>query len=483
MNIFEPFLFQAQRQPPAPAICAPGQKIPLISYGRLLKWVNNISRRLVELELGRGSIIAVAHDETIPHIAILLSAARLGIATVTVSGSADVKMAVRYDYIIGTIDRLPKARDRAIVFDSSWLEGEGLPLPPHLIPPASDSDICRFVLTSGTTSEPKAVAITQRLLTGRINRHFYVFGSTFPECSRIYVDVPLTSSLGFQYLMYGLWRGGVIVFPGADFDNTLRAIEDYRVELLVGSPGGFELLTKWFETIPSYQSSIRSVFCGGDILSRTLSERIRSRICSNVIAAYGSTEASMSATAHAQEIYDSPRSVGFITPGVNIQILDSAGAVMPRGSEGLIRIKSNFAVTEYYENPRESEKVFRDGWFYPGDIGRIDTHGLLTITGREHAVLNLGGDKISAEFIESVLTAFPDVIQAAVIEKPNALGVNEVWAIVVSRGQRDEPALRAHCKAGMAQIFVPVRFEFAESLPRNAMGKIDRHELRKRYAA
>src|SRR5262249_7763794 len=149
----------------------------------------------------------------------------------------------------------------------------------------------------------------------------------------------------------------------------------------------------WFDVVPAYQSNIEVLVCAGDVLSRSLSDRLRSRICSHLIAAYGSTEASMSACAHAHEIADTPRAVGFVTPGVTIQIVDQSGTILPPGQEGRVRIKSEYAVDGYFGNPEESSKVFRDGWFYPGDIGSLNSDGLLAVAGREQAVLNLGGDK------------------------------------------------------------------------------------------
>src|SRR5262249_10615890 len=158
------------------------------------------------------------------------------------------------------------------------------------------------------------VAISHRLLANRLNRHPQVFGNRVGNCSRIYSDVPLSSSLGFQFLIYTLWRGGTVFFTGEDFKSTLRAFDDYEIQCIVGSPGGFETLLRWFDVVPAYQSNIEVLVCAGDVLSRSLSDRLRSRICSHLIAAYGSTEASMSACAHAHEIADTPRAVGFVTP-------------------------------------------------------------------------------------------------------------------------------------------------------------------------
>jgi acyl-CoA synthetase (AMP-forming)/AMP-acid ligase II len=208
-----------------------------------------------------------------------------------------------------------------------------------------------------------------------------------------------------------------------------------------------------------------------------LSNRLRGRICSHLIAAYGSTEASMSAVAHAHEIADVPRAVGFVTPGVVIQIVDSSGTLLPPGKEGHVRVRSEFAVDHYLGDPEESNRVFRDGWFYPGDLGTLSAEGLLVITGREQEVLNLGGDKISPESIELVLGQFPGVAEAAVIAIPNIYGNNEICAVIASHAKLDDHAVRAHGEAQIPRPFAPVKYLFVETLPHNEMGKLDRRRL------
>ena len=475
MNIVDPILFQCRRQPPVAAICVPGPGIGLISYRRLAEFVHNFSRRLHALGLPERSIVAVSIGDVIFHTVVVLAAMRLGMIALSLR-EGEVSLPFKLDALISDGKRPSADRGRVILADLSWTEGDGRPLEPHLLPQTHEDDLCRLILTSGTSSTPKAVALSHKLLANRMARHA-TFGNRIGNCSRIYSDVPVSSSLGFQFLIYALSRGGTAFFPGENFASTLPVIEDYKVQCLVGAPGGFENLLQWFDTMPSYQSNVEVIFCGGDVLSRSLSDRLRSRICSHLIAAYGSTEASMSAVAHAHEIAEAPRAVGFVTPGVAVQILDSSGTLLPPGQEGQVRVRSEYAVDGYFGNPEETKKAFRDGWFYPGDLGTLNADGLLVITGREQAVLNLGGDKISPESIELVLAQFPGVVEAAAVALPNAYGNNEIGAVVVSREKLDEAALRKHCDAQIPRPFAPLKYLFVDSLPHNEMGKLDRRRL------
>ncbi len=476
MNIVDPILFQCRRQPPVAAICVPGAANGLISYRRLETFVHNITKRLYGLGLPEKAIVAVNAPDLIFHIALLLALARLGMATLSLR-QGEVSAPIKVDALITTTE-IPFANmDRAILADPSWTDGDGRPLEPHLLPRTHEDDLCRLILTSGTTNTPKAVAVSHRLLASRMARHLTVFGNRLGDCSRIYTDVPISSSVGFQFLIYTLSRGGTIFFPGDDFQSTLRAFEDYKVQCLIGSPGAFETLLRWYDAVPGYQSNIEVMCCMGDVMSRSLSERLRSRICSHVIQAYGSTEASMSTAAHAHEIANIPRAVGFVMPGVTIQIIDEKGTILPPDAEGTVRIKSEYISDGYFRNPEESRLAFRDGWFYPGDLGMLNADGLFIVKGRAQTVLNLGGDKISPEAIELVLSQYPGVIEAAAFSAPNEFGNNEVCAVIASREPIEVAKLRAHCEGRLSRAFVPAKYYFTDSLPHNEMGKIDRRRV------
>jgi len=206
-------------------------------------------------------------------------------------------------------------------------------------------------------------------------------------------------------------------------------------------------------------------------------------MCSHLVSGYGSTEAHVTATAPAHEIGHIAGAVGYLTPGVRAQIVDRDGVVQPPGREGLLRIRSEFAVDHYLGEPSGSERVFRDGWFQPGDIATLDAEGLLAITGRDKNVLSIGGDKISPEVIEAAVGAFPSIAEVAVTSLPNAVGNHEIVAVIVGNGEIDLEALSRHCAARLSPQFVPAHFAVTNRLPRNDMGKIDRIQLSEQLRA
>jgi acyl-CoA synthetase (AMP-forming)/AMP-acid ligase II len=142
-----------------------------------------------------------------------------------------------------------------------------------------------------------------------------------------------------------------------------------------------------------------------------------------------------------------------------------------------LRIRSEFAVDHYLGEPTGSGRVFRDGWFQPGDIATIDAVDLLVITGRDKNVLNIGGDKISPEVIEAAMASFPGIAEVAVTSLPNAVGNQEIVAVVVGNSETDLEALARHCATQLPSQFIPAHFTVTDRLPRNDMGKIDRPQL------
>ncbi len=314
------------------------------------------------------------------------------------------------------------------------------------------------------------------MLIERIARHNWTFGSGVPSCSRIFVDPGLGTAIGFLFWLYTLAKGGTVVVRGPDAVETMQAFILYNVQCMVASPAALAEFVGYYEKAPTLTAPLALVLSVGGPLPRSLSERLRARICSNLIACYGSTEANIVATAPAHAIADTPGAVGTVTPGVTVSIVDRSGNPVPAGAEGLVRISGPYTVAGYRGDAEGALTAFRDGWFYPGDIGRLTDDRLLVLSGREKEVLNLGGDKVSPERIEQVLASFAGVRQAAAFAVPNAAGIEEL-AVAVVAASFDAEALRRHCERELPAALVPALFIQVADIPRNDMGKIDRRRL------
>jgi acyl-coenzyme A synthetase/AMP-(fatty) acid ligase len=475
VNIIEPFLYQCRNNAHVAALCVPGAPDALISYGRLARQMHNVSRTALRLGLARGNIAAVFVNDPILHTAIILGLTRLGV--ITLSGrSPNLPKELPVDALI-TDSFFPYQASRVIRADPTWIEGDGTPLADHQVARAKPDDICRIVLTSGTTGDSKGVAITHRMLWDRIARHNIVFGPRLPQCSRTFCDMGFATSLGYQFLIYTLWRGGTLYLTGTHMDDIARAFETYGVQNVVTSPAGLAVYLRYFEERPAQRCNLEMILTAGSLLSTALATRTRRRLCSNVMTAYGATETSMIAGAPAGALGDIPGAVGHVMPDQRVEIVDNAGQVVPPGTEGVVRVSGPYNIKGYIGDPEESATTFRGDWFYPGDLGRLTPDLLLMVSGREKTVMNLGGDKIKPELVEEVLKAFPGLEEAGVFSVTNDLGIEEIWSLVVARAPWDERTLRTHCEDKLPVNFVPRRFIAVEALPKNAMGKIERRDL------
>jgi acyl-CoA synthetase (AMP-forming)/AMP-acid ligase II len=370
----------------------------------------------------------------------------------------------------------PFVAAKIILVDVNWIEGDGNPLDREHIHPIGPDETCRIFLTSGTTGDEKAIAVTHRNMIERIARQYLHFGSVASFSSRIFVDLGLTTSLGFQLLVATLWRGGALFLTG-ESQATVSALPIYGVQSMIASPGGLSDFLDAVERRPQYECRFDAIWTGGSSVPAALSERARIRLSANLTIAYGSTEATMVASTPAQFAAGIPGAVGYVFPGIMVQIVDEFGSPVPQGKEGIVRIKSKFGATEYFGDPVETARVFHDGWFHPGDLGYLTRDGMLAISGRAHAVLNVGGEKISPERIEEILLSHPNVMQAAVLPITGSLGMEQVCALVVPRSYLNVEALREHFTGKIARQLIPFRFIAVAEIPKNEAGKIDRRKL------
>jgi acyl-CoA synthetase (AMP-forming)/AMP-acid ligase II len=277
--------------------------------------------------------------------------------------------------------------------------------------------------------------------------------------------------------MYTLLRGGTIYYLGEDPAAILQYLDLHKIQNMTTSPYGLGEFVKYFERDSAYECSFDHIICQGALLSKELSERVRARMCQNLFSSYGSTEVGTVAFGPANVLAETPGAVGYVEPGVTVEILDDAGQILPAGREGMVRIRTTHIAKGYIGDPQATAKSFRDGCFYPGDFGHLTADGLLVIGGREKTVLNLGGDTIKPETIEEAIAAFEGVDEAAAFAMKDELGIAQPWALVVSREALNEASLRAHCNAKLPSWAVPVRFVSVDAIPRTGQGKIERHRL------
>ena len=142
-----------------------------------------------------------------------------------------------------------------------------------------------------------------------------------------------------------------------------------------------------------------------------------------------------------------------------------------------MRYRGATVADSFHNDAQASAESFRDGWFYPGDLGRIDENGYLYLAGRAKDMIIRAGVNIYPEEVEQVLRSHPSVREAAVVGWASAARGEEVAAFVVTEGAGDDEALKRHCADSLAPYKVPRGIFFVDEMPRNAMGKIRKPDL------
>jgi acyl-CoA synthetase (AMP-forming)/AMP-acid ligase II len=201
--------------------------------------------------------------------------------------------------------------------------------------------------------------------------------------------------------------------------------------------------------------------------------------------AYGATETTSPATIMpAKETAARRLSVGLPVPGAEIAVMDDEGREVAAGEHGEIWIRGPMVVPGYWENNEANAREFVAGFWKSGDIGSIDADGFVYVHDRKKDMINRGGYKVFTAQVESVLTAFPGVLEAAVVAKPCPVLGERVHAVLsIKPGTVDEAMLASHCAAQLADYQCPESFTLrSDPLPRNANGKIMKQQIKAELA-
>jgi acyl-CoA synthetase (AMP-forming)/AMP-acid ligase II len=473
MNIVEPIFAQCKNKPAELALSAPGTDFNLVSYGRLERCVNNICRRILSLGITAGNRVAVFIDDPIFHAMLLIALMKVGV--VTISGRRkNFSWSFGIDAVIAE-QPYEFPAGRTILAERNWIDGSDQPF--QQIHGSGPDDLCRIFLTYGVSGEEKAIAVTSRMMAARIEHQKWFFGPQAPFCDRTYLDLALTTSLGFQVLLATLWRGGALVMPG-DFEKTIEALPFYKVQNMVSSASGLLNFVEAIEQRPGYRCHLEAVFCGGAI-SESFAEKIRERICCNLTVGHVSTDATMVASMPAQHASKSVGSVGYVLPGVMVEIVDDDGCPLLAGQAGKVRIRAEYGASGFLDDPLETQRLYKDGWRQSGEIGRVTDDNMLVISRWPVALLQLGDEVLNPALIEETLLMHINVVECCVLAVANEAGIGELCALIVPRSYLDFESLRQFCEARLPALLVPTRFIAVADLPKDANGRIDRTAIPK----
>jgi long-chain acyl-CoA synthetase len=339
--------------------------------------------------------------------------------------------------------------------------------------------------TSGTTGLPKGA-----MLSGpNLFNAFGVFGVEVPELrvgGRAMVAMPLYHIGGCGWAMAALVTGStaVIIREFAP-QQVLEVFEEQKVETAFLVPVALLFLTSLPESQGRDYSSLRTVLYGASPISQAVLQRSIDTFRCNFTQVYGLTETTGAITflSHRDHAGQRLLSCGRATLGAGMRVVDPEGAEVPQGEIGEIVYSGGGTMQRYWNRPKDTADVIRDGWFHTGDAGTEDEAGFFYIKDRIKDMIISGAENIYPAELESVLAAHPAVADVAVIGVPDDRWGETVKAIVVRRpGQElSAEALIEWSRPRLAGFKRPRSVDFVEIIPRNPSGKILKRELRRPY--
>ena len=476
MNIVDVISAQARAQPHAVALLTAPRAI---GYAEAVERYTHLAAALAAKGVQPGERVALRLPNGPLHVLTVLALARLGAVAMPLHPQrpgAQLQPLLARHGVTRTLGLKPAQAIEGSEFvpvDEALLAAAR---PQALGPVADGGDRLVLIgLSSGSTGMPKAVAWSHR----RVLRHWELVQRLLPHGPgvRSLMFLGLDGNYPLQSVLRMLFSGGTAVLtPQVDLASLCDAIDRLGANDVISSPS---LMARLLDELPPGVQrfpGLKRMSLGGSPIPPPLMERLRRQLCSTIEISYGTTEAGRLAIGGPERVPPVPNAVGALAPWVEAQVLDDDGQVLPPGSRGLLRFRSDAFATAYLDDPETSAKVFRDGWYWPGDVGRILEDGCLVVDGRADDVINLGGTKVDPGEVEGVLLADPGIVDAAAYAAVGPQGLPRLLAAVVVReGYVEADALR-RCRAVLGQK-APVRLVTLPALPRNSQGKLLRQEL------
>lgn len=351
----------------------------------------------------------------------------------------------------------------------------------------SDDDVLGLAFTSGTTGLPKGVLQPQRMIKSLIT-NMSIDYEIEPDEFR-YTASPIFHIAGQGMILMHVWRGlATLVLPQFDAAKVIDWMRGGELTGVFLVPTMISAVLEHPQGAGDY-SSIRSIIYGGAPITPALLARAIETFGCRFINAFGAAtegglQTVLSSADHVRAADDAPELLGSIGKpayGVELRLVGPDGADVPVGEVGEILSRSDAVMTGYLEMSEETAAALRDGWFWGGDLARMDKDGYYYLEGRRKDMIIRGGENIYPAKIETVIAAIPGVSQVAVVGHPDDHWGEIVVAFVTrvdDSGRPTEADVRERCRVELASYKVPQHIRFLDAMPMNASGKILKRTLR-----
>ncbi len=449
----------------------------VVTYAELLADTGRFANALVALGVGRGDRVLVQVEKCEEVLTLYLACLRMGAVFLPVNpgytvaetahfvGDAEPALVIleasRQASVAGAVslgEVVARAAEAPLEFADASVGPEGL---------------AAILYTSGTTGRSKGVMLSRENLAS--NAEALVGVWRFSEADVVLHALPVFHTHGlFVATNCVLHAGASMIFQrGFAAGAVLAALP--QASVFMGVPTFYARLLGEPALTAEAVAGVRVFISGSAPLSPSTHAEWAARTGHVILERYGMTETGMITS----NPYDAERragTVGMPLPGVEVRIAGEAGVI----EVGDIEVRGPNVFQGYWRMPEQTAREFRDGWFVTGDLGAFDAEGYLRILGRAKDLVITGGLNVYPAEVEAALDALPGVKASAVIGVPHADFGEAVVACVV--GAVEPEAVRAALRERLAGFKIPKRVIVVADLPRNAMGKVQKAELRRVHA-
>jgi acyl-CoA synthetase (AMP-forming)/AMP-acid ligase II len=294
-------------------------------------------------------------------------------------------------------------------------------------------------------------------------------------------SLPLFHSYALDLTVLGIVATGAHerLLPRFSSERVIELLRAEPVTFFPGVPTMFHYLLEQLGDEQLGARSLRLCVSAGAIMPAALNESFERAAGVPLLDGYGITETSTMVTMNWPHGGRPWGSCGLPLPGCAVRLVDPSGEDVAVGEDGELLVRGPQVMLGYHNRPEDTAEALRDGWYHTGDLARSDADGYLTITGRIKELIIRGGENIYPAEVEHAAAEHPDVVDAAVIGKPDEALGEVVVAFVVARGAKLElEELRAFLADRLAAFKLPAELRLVEQIPRTGSGKIKRHQLR-----
>jgi malonyl-CoA/methylmalonyl-CoA synthetase len=331
---------------------------------------------------------------------------------------------------------------------------------------AAADDPALLVYTSGTTGRPKGALLTHGNLLSSATAVNLAW--RWAPDDRLLLTLPLFHLHGLGVGLNGSLTAGasIVLRPKFDLDDLLARAANGEASMFFGVPTMYQRMASSGRA--QELSRLRLLVSGSAPLPASVAGAIAEAAGQIPLERYGMTETVM-LTGNPCDGPRKPGTVGLPFPGVDVRL----------APDGEVEVRGPNVIAGYHGNPEATAESFtEDGWFRTGDLGAFDEDGYLCLVGRSKDLIITGGYNVHPREVEEVLLTHPAVAEAAVVGRPSPEWGEAVTAVVVASGDLDVDELRAHAATHLTGYKVPKTIELAAELPRNALGKVLRDQLR-----